>query len=142
MSVSSAFEEVDPDLSMSVMEVDQAMNLCAGRLRQRVLVLMSQPKVFLTSSSRPSARSFLTHIRSFRVMGSWVKIGRPIVWMASGTAADARSLLVGEWRETVIVSSMYTSTLPTGSSGIWTIIDLVWPKGMLSESSLGEPILC
>ena len=85
---------------------------------------MSQPRVFLISSSLPSAKSFRRHMRSDRGIGSLGKRGRPIRCIAKGTAADALSLLEVECRATVIVSSMYTSALPKVSSGTSTIIDL------------------
>ena len=97
---------MEPAFNMSTIDRFQAVNLCVGSLTEKVLVSMSQPRVFLTSSRRPSASNFLRHRRSALDIGSVGSNGRPNVWMARGTAAEALGLLVGECKEMVTVSSM------------------------------------
>lgn len=129
MSVSRCEKVVAPVSKIEVIDCDHAVNLCRGNRTQNERVSMSQPKVFLISCKRPSAKSFRIDNKSLREMGSFGSNGHPIIWIAKGTAAEALGSFVGECKEIVTVSSMYTSALPTGSRGTVTIICLAEPNG-------------
>ena len=122
--------------------VDHALYLSSDNATSKRLVSNSHPRSVFISSIRPSASSFSMEIRSWRGIGSCWANGRPTMWMAKGTAALARGVIVGSSRDMVVVSSMYTSAFAQQSIGGETIVCKAVANGMESSMYLSVGIVC
>ena len=102
---------------MDLTLLDQATYLSVGNQSRRRRVSNCQPRVVLISDMAPLASNFLMEaIASLRI-GSTVDSGQATIWMDKSVATRALASILGQSRDKVGVSSMYTSALAQQSTG-------------------------
>jgi hypothetical protein len=95
----------------------QASCLSGGRETVKARVLMIQPRTVAILLGPPSWRSLSRARNVVRAIGSEAESGRLRRWMASGTAAGARTVLTGVSRNRLVMSSTKQSAFPSGQVG-------------------------